>query len=471
MSKLKEKLTELRNKKLAARKDLLSYMKVIKDDYNPEWFHEAICDELTEFALTDEKCYKMLFVPPQNGKSLHSTLGLPTFLLGLNPKLKIAVVSYNNDVASLFGDDISRIMKSNEYRSVFPKTITGVNGLKDNKYITETTEGGYIISVGVNGTLTSRTVDVFIFDDLYKGATDAWSPVFRERVYNFYNTVAETRGHNKEKQLILYTRWHEEDLAGKLLEGNSKDKWKVTTFQGIKTAEFEHPKDTRKEGEILWPQRHSIEKYRELEERDNTAYEALIQQNPRPIKGLMYPTHKVYSIEELPKQGIRKFYCDTADTGKDSLVAIFYLEYRDLCYITDIYMTTDDMDTTYRELARRIRQNECVSGIIESNNGGRFFSAQVEKELVEKHRFGTSIIPFHQTNNKETRIFVNSASVKNNVLFPKDWNLNYPNAYREFSKYRVEGGNEHDDFADCITGVVEHNHNIISAIDNIKIYR
>ena len=167
----------------------------------------------------------------------------------------------------------------------------------------------------------------------------------------------------------------------------------------------------------MWPERHSIEKYRELEERDNVAFEALIQQNPKPIKGLMYPTHKVYSIDELPKHGIRKFYCDTADTGSDSLVAIFYLEVYDMCYVTDIYMTKDDMDTTYKELARRIRQNESMQGIIESNNGGRFFSAQVEKELVEKYKFGTQIIPYTQSKNKETRIFTHSASVRNNVLF------------------------------------------------------
>lgn len=206
MYDVKDLLNSLIEKKEKARQKLVDYMPIIKDDYNPAWFHEVMCEELTEFAFSEESLYKMLFVPPQNGKSLHSTLGLPTFLLGLNPKLKIAVISYNNEVASLFGDDISRILKSDEYKSVFPNTITGINGLKDNKYITETSEGGYIISVGVNGTLTSRTVDVFIFDDLYKGASDAWSVAHREKVWNFYNTVAETRGHKKEKMLILYTR-------------------------------------------------------------------------------------------------------------------------------------------------------------------------------------------------------------------------------------------------------------------------
>lgn len=469
--KVRNKLIELRDKKLKARKHLKNYMPIIKEDYKPAWFHNVMCDELTQFAFSEEKENRMIFVPPQNGKSLHSTIGLPTFLLGLNPKLKIAVVSYNNDVASLFGDDISRILKSPGYRSVFPNTKVGLNGLKDNKYITETSEGGYIISVGVNGTLTSRTVDIFIFDDLYKGPSDAWSVAFREKVWNFYNTVAETRGHKKSKQLILYTRWHDEDLAGKLLESNAKDKWKVTTFQGIKTDEFNHPEDKRSNGQMLWPERHDISMYEELKDRDPVAYEALVQQNPKPVTGLMYPTHMTYKIEDLPKYGINKFYCDTADAGTDSLVCIFYKEYKEFCYITDIYMTKDNMDTTYRELARRIRQNESVEGIIESNNGGRFFGSQVEKELIENYKYGTRIIPFTQTKNKQTRIYTNSASVKNNVYFPAGWENNYPNAYREFTKYRVDAENEHDDFADAITGVVENNFNIISFVQKITVNR
>ncbi len=112
------------------------------------------------------------------------------------------------------------IIISDEYRALFPDTIIkGVKGkeaedklkksgrqLEKNSYIFETTEGGYLISVGIGGALTSKTVDILIMDDLYKGPMDAYSPIFRQRVVDFYNSVAETRLHNKSKQLILYTR-------------------------------------------------------------------------------------------------------------------------------------------------------------------------------------------------------------------------------------------------------------------------
>lgn len=462
-AKLKEYINVMRTKKLKARENLEAYMHIIKDDYKPAWFHKVICSRLTEFAKDEEARYEMLFMPPQNGKSLHSTLGLATFMLGLNPKLKIAVISYNSDTASFFGSEISKILKSAPYKSIFPDTTTGVKGLSDNKKIVETTAGGYIISVGVGGGLTSKTVDVFIFDDLYKGPSDAWSSVYRERVWDHYNTVAGTRGHKKEKMLILYTRWHEDDLAGRLLD-KYPAKWGKILFQGIKTKEFEHPDDPREPGEILWPARHSLEKYTELRELDEIAFEALIQQNPTPRKGLMYPTHKTWeSLDNV--RGVRKAYVDSADSGEDHLAAVFYIEDREYCYITDIYYTKDDMDVTYKELARRVLINETQKVKIESNNGGRFFSTQVEKEYKKiggrVGRFET----FHQGDNKQARIFSNSASVCNYILFPHDWKNKHKEAYMSFTKYRREGKNAFDDLQDAVTGVAENN-KLINRINN-----
>jgi predicted phage terminase large subunit-like protein len=446
-----------RTQRVKARENFLEYMKtgVVIDNYRPAWFHEVMCDEMNNFAESDKQEYQMLFVPPQNGKSLHSTLGLPTFMLGQNPKLKIAVISYNNTVASLFGDDVSRILKSSDYKALFPDTIVGIQGLKDNSYITETSEGGYIISVGVGGTLTSRTVDVFIFDDLYKGAEDAWSPVFRERVWNYYNTVAGTRGHKKEKMLILYTRWHEDDLAGRLLE-LQPDKWSSILFQGIKTGEFTHPRDPRKVGEILWPARHSLEKYMELKKLDPVAFEALVQQNPQPSEGMMYPIHNIWtSLKNI--KGIRKCYVDTADSGEDFLTAVFYIEAGLYNYVTDIYHTKDNMDVTYKELARRLRANNTLEVLIESNNGGRFFGQQVKELYYKTYGGGCIFKPFTQSNNKEARIMSASAGVQNYILFPHNWKDLHVSAYKAFTRYRREGKNEHDDIPDVLSGIIEHN--------------
>lgn len=141
-------------------------------------------------------------------------------LLGKDPTLKIAVICYNSTIARGFNKDVQDIIISSEYRALYPDTI--INGVQEleakkklkekgrqlekNSYLFETSEGGYLISTGVNGSLTSKKVDILIMDDLYKGEMDAYSPVFRKRVIGFYNSVANTRLHNGSKQLILYTR-------------------------------------------------------------------------------------------------------------------------------------------------------------------------------------------------------------------------------------------------------------------------
>src|SRR5690606_7600798 len=105
-------------------------------------------------------------------------------------------------------------------RMIFPHTLlsSGTDGYQRNNLEIEMVgkEGG-LRSVGVGGGLTGETVDVLIMDDLYKDTADAWSPTVRENVCDWYNAVAETRLHNDSRQLIVFTRWHHEDLAGTLL--------------------------------------------------------------------------------------------------------------------------------------------------------------------------------------------------------------------------------------------------------------
>src|SRR5690606_15698988 len=137
--------------------------------------------------------------------------------LGNNPNLKIAVVSYNQGMASRFGRQIARIMSEPSYLEIFPETriSDGSDGYsKNNEEIEIVGYSGSLRLVGVNGGLTGQSVDILIIDDPYKDAEQAWSPVQRENVQEWYNNVGETRLHNQSQILAVYTRWHEQDLMG-----------------------------------------------------------------------------------------------------------------------------------------------------------------------------------------------------------------------------------------------------------------
>lgn len=462
--------TEYIESRNAARTSFKAFVRHVKKySYSMTWFHEACIEDLNDFA-NDVVSRMMLFAPPQHGKSELSSRLLPAYLMGKDPSLKIVIVCYSGIIAQGFSNDVQQLISSDAYGEIFPQTrIDGVRGikvgtLKRNSYEVHTDKGGYLISVGIGGPLTSKTVDIAIIDDLYKDKLSAWSSVWRKNVWDWYFSVLERRLHNKSKILILYTRWHESDLAGELIKQEA-DTWKQIKYEILKTKNTYNPKDKRDEGEALWPERHSKEAAHRWRLLDEISFESLGQQNPKPVKGFMYPRHRTY--EELPELQdtyfIRKFYADTADDGSDYFAGVTYIESDGLCYILDLLYTQEPMEVTEPLSAQMICDDKVEYALIESNNGGKGFAREVQR-LVNTDPSGhmCNIDWFHQSNNKEARIFSNANKVMNRVIFPHNWRERWPEAYAHFTTFMREGKNEHDDLEDMLTGIVEH---IDTAID------
>ena len=272
-----------------ARTDLLPFTRATMPTFDPAEFHVRYYHVLTLFA--EGKIKKlMVFMPPQHGKSEGSTRRLPAYILGRNPDNKIAVVSYSAPKARKFNREIQRIIDTPEYAEIFPETrlnssnITTVAGawLRNADECEIVGHRGGFKTVGVGGPLTGEPVDTLIMDDIYKDAKTAWSAVVREAIEDWYDTVAETRLHNNSQQLIVFTRWHEKDLAGRLLEQqgiydpvNNPNGWVVVTYQAIKKgAPTEY--DPREEGTALWPERHNLEKLEAIRTRNPHVFLSLI---------------------------------------------------------------------------------------------------------------------------------------------------------------------------------------------------
>ena len=254
-----------------ARTDLLQYTKFTMPTFDPAPFHAAYYKILTRFAYGNIRKL-MVFMPPQHGKSEGSTRRLPSFIAGLYPDKKIAVVSYSSPKARKFNREIQRIIDTDEYRELFPDTLLNASNVTTvaGSWLRNADEceivghrGGFK-TVGVGGPLTGEPVDVLIMDDIYKDAKTAWSPTVRASISDWYDTVGDARLHNDSQQLIVFTRWHEDDLAGRLLreqgvydETTNPDGWVVLTYKAIKEGgptEF----DNRRDGEALWEKRHSL---------------------------------------------------------------------------------------------------------------------------------------------------------------------------------------------------------------------
>ena len=455
---------------LVPQENLLSFTRHTLPAFAPAPFHLAYYEVLTRFAMGEIKKL-MITMPPQHGKSEGATRRLPAFVLGQDPDKRIAIVSYNAIKARKFNRELQRIMDDDHYYELFPQTLLAgqasyqEQGRRSRNYARNSDEceivgcQGSFKTIGVGGSLTGEPVDMLIMDDLYKDASSAWSPVIRQNVADWYDTVASTRLHNDSQQLLVFTRWHMEDLAGRLLEQEgvydpieNPQGWLLVSFPAIQNRPPSE-QDPRAEGEPLWPERHSLEKLLEIKGRSPTVFESLYQQNPQPSQGLMYEEFTCYT--DLPSRSYSVAYIDAADSGADYLCALFYKEAEDGNYITDVLYTKDPMEVTETTLTYMLQQHQVERCHIESNNGGNLFVSNLQQRSWDTGNRLTRFNPFHQNQNKKARIFAASASVQKLIKMPLDWKKRFPKFARDLTGYLRVGTNAHDDAPDALTGSIE----------------
>ena len=409
-------------------------------------------------------------VPPQHGKSVGATTLLPAYMLGLDPDMRIAIASYSGTLASKFNRRVQRIIESREYAEIFPET-TIKRGTKPLGYIRTSDEveiidhSGELLSVGREGSLTGNRVDCFILDDLYKDALEAQSPVVRRNCWEWYTSVVRTRMHNTSRELIVFTRWHEEDLIGELIRSEpcrelrsmtdidtlQDGEWLYLNFEALKSSPPTEI-DPRAEGEALWPEQQSEELLKAKRRLDPARFEAMYQGHPSSIDGMLYGnSFREYDL--LPHDIVlRASYTDTADTGDDYLCSVAYAVDTDgIIYITDVVYSKEPMEHTERLVAAMFRSNDTRRAYVESNNGGRGFARALQRLSPT-----TAVEWFHQGGNKEARILSNSATVLHMLRMPSDWHLRWPEFYAHLTTYRRQfRANRYDDAADVLTGIVE----------------
>lgn len=307
----------------AAKECLTGFLYYIIPDYSMQWFHLEIahrCQDLINGEIPTPGL--MVFVPPQHGKSLCVSKALPAWTLGRCPQMKIVGCSYSADLAQQFSRAVQRTIESDEYKSIFPDTQlpSGGRGYQRNVDYFDIVGGGFYKAVGVGGSLTGTPADLGIIDDPVKDAMEAYSKTYRDRVWNWYTDVFLTRLHNKSKQLLIMTRWHEDDLAGRLLD-REPDKWTVVSIPAICEVEGDGGISDRHIGDALWPERHSLERLRDVEQRSPRTFAALYQQRPTIEGGNIVKREWFKTITPADFARIRKdepivFFLDTAYTDK-----------------------------------------------------------------------------------------------------------------------------------------------------------
>lgn len=451
-------------------------------------FSKAVCPSLTfgEFHVTyyrilqafaDGRIKRLIVtVPPQHGKSQGSTRLLPAYILGRNPDKRIAIASYSDTFAKKFNRDVQRIIDTLPYRIIFPHTLLNGSNVvtKTHSYLRNSSEfeivghQGSLKAVGRGGGLTGRPVDISILDDLYKDAAEGNSPVVREATWEWYTSVVRTRLHNDSQELIVFTRWHEDDLIGRIEKTErvfeiddidklseiptGSDVWVKINFEAIKTG-APTPLDPRVAGTPLWAERHSLETLETKRKLDPHTFECMYQGHPAAREGLLYSGFDTYDVLPPAIEILgRGAYVDTADMGDDWLCGIAYVrDGANICYVTDVVYSDAAMEETEPAVADMLRRNDTRVALIESNNGGRGFARVVQMQAPATH-----VQWFHQSGNKEARILTNAPTVMKYIRFPRDWAIRWPIFYQHVTAFKARfAANKHDDAPDVLTGIIE----------------
>lgn len=446
-------------KKALARKDFFEYCNLkapnfYKKDRN---FLKRFCKDLQDFYKSDDEVL-IVNMPPRHGKS--RTVGcFVEWVLGNNLHEKIMTGSYNETLSTTFSKGVRNTImeeKADADKIIYSDIFPGVSIKRgDGAMNMWSLENGYnnYLATSPTGTATGFGASLLIIDDLIKSALEANNADVLEKHWEWFTNTMLSRLEEGGKIIIVMTRWHSLDLAGRALEHYTRIGAK------IKHISYKAKQD---DGTMLCPEILSEKSYENKRKAMGVDIaEANYQQNPIDIKGRLYSKFKTYT--ELPKDSSGrpvysavKNYTDTADTGDDYLCSINYVEYNHEAYVINVIYTKDGMEITEPAVAKMLYEDKVNDADIESNNGGRGFARNVEAILKNQYGSNRTVInPFFQSKNKQSRILSNSTWVMNHIYFPVNWMDRFPEYYEAMSRYQKEGKNAHDDAPDATTGIAE----------------
>lgn len=437
-----------------ARRDFFEYCNLVAGDFykDDRQFLIDLANDMQSFSESDDDVL-VINIPPRFGKS--RTAGkFVEWLLGSNPDLKIMTGSYNETLSTMFSKNVRNTIqevKAQEdkvvYSDIFPGTKIKHGDGAMNLW---SLEGGYnnYLATSPTGTATGFGADYIIVDDLIKNAEEAYNDRVLESHWEWFTNTMLSRLETGGKIIIIMTRWNSNDLAGRALSELPELGY---SLKHINMKAMEN-------GKMLCEDILSKEEYeRKTKAMGVEIAEANYNQNPIDIKGKLYTSFKTYT--SLPKRKFKRIlnYTDTADTGSDFLCSICAGETFDgELYVLDVLYTKEAMEVTEKETADLLVMNEVNEAHIESNNGGRGFARSVERLMWDRHKTRkTTVKWFHQSKNKQARIFSNSSFVMNNIYFPDNWKDKWPDYYKAMNSYQKEGKNKHDDAPDATTGLAE----------------
>lgn len=438
-----------------AKKDFFNYCRLMTPSFykKERQYLVDLTGTFQEFYETGDNDVLVVNVPPRHGKSLSAT-HFAQWVFGINPSEKIMTGSYNETLSTQFSKQVRNGIQEEKaqpnqivYNDIFPDTKIKYGDSAMNLWSLEGQYNNYL-ATSPTGTATGFGASLLIIDDLIKNSEEAFNANTLEKHWNWFVNTMLSRLESNGKIIIIMTRWHSDDLAGKAL-----DELPALGFK-VKHVNLKAVQD---DGAMLSDDVLSKKEYKQrTSAMAPEIASANYQQEPIDIQGRLYNEgFKTYTTK--PEFKRIASYVDTADTGKDYLCSVVYGVTNDNeAYMLDVVYTKDDMSKTEPEIAKQFLQQEVNQAIVESNNGGMGFKRSVERILRETYGSNKTILtPLHQSKNKQARILSNATWLMEHLYMPENWRDKWKDYHDAMLTYQKEGKNKHDDAPDATTGIAE----------------
>ena len=442
--------------RVMARSNLLAFIKDTKPEYGIGWVHRDVCARLMRFLVDVERRKSprlILTMPPRHGKSEIVSKRFPAWSFGVDPDASVIVASYSDSLAKRINKDVQRIMDADAYSRIFPDTSLSVRrnagghstAIRTMELFEIPGYSGSFRTTGVGGGITGMGCDILIIDDPFKDRKTANSPTVRQSIWDWYASTAYTRLSPGGGVVVMHTRWHEDDLVGRLLEAqkNGGDAWELVNYPAI----AEEDERYRKKGEALDPSRYPIASLNAIRKAiGEEEFAALYQQHPTPATGGIF-RKKWFQFYDSPPTVFDRMlqswdftFKDTAES--DNVCGTVWGQVGARFYLLDLIAERMDFVSQVRAMRRMCdRWPQAVAKLVEDKANGSAIISALGREIP-------GILPVNPLGSKTSRAYAVSPLFEaGNVWIPKhaDWTGEYVRELAEFPNAK------HDDRVDSTT--------------------
>lgn len=421
-----------------AQKSLIAFAQLTHPDYRPSSHHRLLALKLQDVAAG--RCKRlMVSMPPRHGKTELATIRFAPWLFTQRERASVILATYAQDFADELGFKARQVLELPLYRELWPHAALSQDSRAMGRW--QTASGATYYAVGVGGPLTGRGADILLIDDPHKSRAEAESKTVRDGVFDWYRATAHTRLENGGAVAIIMTRWHEDDLVGRLLaEGG--EPWEVVSLPAI----AEVPDAHRQVGEALWPDRFSLKTLDAIRSTiGEREWAALYQQRPAPLEGALFKPAAVPVIEAEPAdvpKWVRAWDLGATVRG-DPTVGVRMGAWGNRRVVADVARLQGSPDQVERAVVTTASRDGTSCEIHIPQDPGQAGVAQIQYLTSKLSGYNVKSSP--ETGDKVTRAepFAAQVNVGNVALVKGSWNSAYLEELRTFPN------GAHDDQVDA----------------------